>query len=242
MSPMSAFNVLLQRREEVVPGTTAFHFAKPAGFTFEPGQAVDLIVPGPPATDTGNSRHAFSIVSAPFETELVITTRMRDSVFKNALKDLPVGSSAQLDGPFGSLTLHNDRARPAVFIAGGIGVTPFMSILRQAAKDRLPQSLVLLYSNRRPEDSAFLRELQELEDANKHFRLVATMTEMSASRMPWPGETRLIDETLIRQIGVGLSAPIYYLAGPPEMVGAIQSILNGMGINDDVRSEEFYGY
>ena len=69
------------------------------------------------------------------------------------------------------------------------------------------------------------------------------MTEMSASKLPWQGETRLIDEALVRQIGNGLSAPIYYLAGPPGMVGAIQTILNDAGINDDdVRSEEFYGY
>lgn len=252
MTTMTTFNVLLQRREEVAQGTTAFHFNKPVGFTFKPGQAVDLILPSRPTTESGeaaqtaetsNSRHTFSIVSAPFESELVVATRMRDSVFKRALKALPIGSSAQLDGPFGSLTLHNARARPAVFIAGGIGVTPFMSMLRQAAKDQLPQALVLLYSNRRPEDSAFLAELQQLERDNKHFRLVATMTEMSASKLPWQGETRLIDEALVRQIGNELSAPIYYLAGPPGMVGAIQSILNDAGINDDdVRSEEFYGY
>ncbi|MEP7282942.1 MAG: FAD-dependent oxidoreductase [Rubrivivax sp.] len=239
----TSFNVRLQRREEVACGTTAFHFDKPTGFAFKPGQAVDLILPNPPTADAANGRHAFSIVSAPFELELVVATRMRDSVFKNALKAMSIGSSAQLEGPFGSLTLHNNRARPAVFIAGGIGITPFMSILRQATKDQLEQALVLLYSNRRPEDSAFLVELQQLEQENKHFRLVATMTQMSQSKLRWQGETGLIDEAFMKRIGNELLAPIYYLAGPPAMVGALQSTLNRAGVNDDdIRSEEFYGY
>ena len=240
---MTTFDVHLLRREEVAHGTTAFHFDKPAGFTFKPGQAVDLILVGSSAADGANGRHAFSLVSAPFESELVVATRMRDSVFKNGLEGLSIDSSARIEGPFGSLTLHNNRARPAVFIAGGIGITPFMSILRQAAKDQLPQRLALLYSNRRPEDSAFLSELQQLERQNRHFRLLATMTQMSKSRSPWQGETRSVDETLVRQIDAGLSAPIYYLAGPPAMVGAIQSTLNLAGVDDDdIRVEGFFGY
>ncbi|MGH8846177.1 MAG: ferredoxin--NADP reductase, partial [Polaromonas sp.] len=148
-----------------------------------------------------------------------------------------------LEGPFGSLTLHNDRARPAVFVAGGIGITPFMSILRQAAKDQLAQRLLLLYSNRRPEDAAFLAELQQLEQQTKNFRLVATMTAMSKSRRPWQGETGMIDEDLVKRVGGDASAAIYYLAGPPGMVGAMRQTLNHAGIDDDdIRSEEFYGY
>jgi ferredoxin-NADP reductase len=166
----------------------AFHFEKPTGFSFKPGQAIDVVLIDPPTTDPQSARHTFSIVSAPFQGELVVATRMRDSAFKRAFKSVPVGSPAKLEGPFGSLTLHNNRARPAVFIAGGIGITPFMRILRQAAKDQLPQRLLLLYSNRRPEDAAFLAELQQLEQQNKNFRLVATMTEMSKSSRPWEGK------------------------------------------------------
>jgi ferredoxin-NADP reductase len=139
--------------------------------------------------------------------------------------------------------LHNDRARPAVFIAGGIGITPFMSILRQAAKDQLRQRLSLLYSNRRPEDAAFLAELQQMERQNKYLRLVATMTEMSKSGRPWAGETALIDEAFVKRAVADLSAPIYYLVGPPGMVEAMRQILNQAGVSDDIiRSEEFYGY
>lgn len=221
----------------------AFHFEKPNGFSFKPGQAIDVILIKPPATDAQSARHTFSIVSAPFQDELVVATRMRDSAFKRAFKSLPVGSPAKLEGPFGSLTLHNNRSRPAVFIAGGIGITPFMSILRQAAKDQLPQRLLLLYSNRRPEDAAFLSELKQLEQQNKKFRLLATMTEMGKSSRSWEGETGLINEDLVKRVAVDLHAPIYYLAGPPAMVEAMRETLNQANINDDdIRSEEFFGY
>jgi len=239
---MTTYDVTLGALEEVAEGTMAFHLAKPPGFAFKPGQAIDLVLPGLPGHG-GQNRHTFSIVTAPFERDLVVATRMRDSVFKRALRGLPMGAPVRIDGPFGSLTLHNNRERPAVFIAGGIGVTPFMSILRQAAQDPLPRSLTLLYSNRRPEDAAFLCELQQLEQRNKSFRLVATMTEIAKSALPWTGEVRVIDADLVKKVSAGLPAPIYYLAGPPAMVEGLRKTLSEAHIDDDdIRSEEFYGY
>ena len=233
----------LRVRREVAEGTMAFHFEKPPGFTFKAGQAIDVVLPGDPGADAQSLRHAFSIVAAPFEDDLVIATRMRDSAYKRTLKSLPVGASVDIEGPFGSLTLHKDRARDAVFIAGGIGITPFMSLLRQAAKDGFPQRISLLYSNRRPEDAAFLDELQQLERASDRFRLVATMTEMAKSALAWNGETRLADADLLKTATRGLAAPIYYLAGPPAMVEGVRKMMNAAGIgDDDIRSEDFYGY
>ena len=219
---MTRYEVRRQAREDLAEGTMAFHFEKPSGFSFKPGQAIDVILIAPPTTDTQSARHTFSIVSASFQDELDVATRMRDSAFKRALKSLSIGAPAKLEGPFGSLTLHSDRVRPAIFIAEGIGTTPFMSILRQAAKDQLAQRLLLLYSNRRPEDAAFLSELKELERQNTNFRLVATMTEMSKSNRPWGGKRSVIDEDLINRVRGDLSAPIYYLAGPPAMVNAVR--------------------
>jgi ferredoxin-NADP reductase len=240
---MTTMPVHLQRREEVASDTMAFHFDKPAGFDFKPGQAIDLVLADPSLSATDSARHAFSIVSAPHERELVVATRMRDSAFKNALSRLPIGGAAEVDGPFGSLTLHNKRDRAAVLVAGGIGITPFMSMLRHAAHIAPQQRLVLLYANRRPEDSAFLSELQRLEGENHHFRLVATMTRMRQSRLPWTGETGAIDEALLKRIGAELPDPIYYVAGPPAMVGGLQAALERAGVDsDDVRSEEFHGY
>ncbi len=241
---MSINSTTLVAREEIAAGTMAFHLQRPKDFEFKPGQALELILPVQTTTpDDPNTRHAFSIVAAPYQDDLVVATRMRDSAFKRALKALPIGSALTIDGPFGSLGLHNDLRRAALFIAGGIGITPIMSILRQAAQDQRPQRLVLLYSNRRPDDAAFLEELQGLEKKNPHFELVATMTDMKASQRPWSGQTGLVDAALIGRVTGELRAPIFYVVGPPGMVEAMRQTLNRAGVNDDdIRSEEFYGY
>jgi ferredoxin-NADP reductase len=241
---MNTHTTTLEAREEIAQGTMAFRFHKPTGFEFVPGQAIDLVLPGPAAlADDPNVRHAFSIVSAPFEDHLVIATRMRDSVFKRALKGLPLGSPVMIDGPFGSLGLHTDHTRAAVFIAGGIGITPFVSMLRQATKDGLAQRLILLYSNRRPEDAAYLVDLQQLAEHNPHFRLVATMTHMHLSSRTWPNQTGLITADLVASVVGDLPKPIFYVVGPPGMVEAMRQTLHQGGTQaDDIRSEAFYGY
>ena len=241
---MTTYTTTLEGREEIAEGTMAFRFSKPKGFEFMPGQSIDLGLPNQAAAaHEQDTRHAFSIASAPFEDPLVVATRMRDSVFKRAMKSLPIGSPVTIDGPFGSLGLHTERARAGVFIAGGIGITPFVSILRQATKDALAQRLILIYSNRRPEDAAFLVDLQQFEEQNQNFRLVATMTDMHLSGRTWPNQTGLITADLVKQVVGDLPKPIFYVVGPPGMVEAMRQTLHQCGIDSgDVRSEEFYGY
>ncbi len=240
---MTTYAVKLLGHRLVAENTMAFRFERPAGFNFKAGQAVEITLTDPPTTDARGTRRAFSLVNAPYENELIVATRMRDSAFKRELKAAACGTRVQLEGPFGSLTLHNNRARPAVFIAGGIGITPFMSMLRQAAKDALDQRLLLIYSNRRPEDAAFLSELGQLEQQNRNFQLVATMSGMSKSKHAWDGERGQINEALLKRWVNHLPAPIYYAAGPPSMTHAIREMLNRTGIDDDdIRSEDFAGY
>ena len=230
----------LRAREEVAAGTMAFHFEKPPGFAFKPGQALDLVLPAENGVEP--LRHAFSIVSAPFEEEVTVATRMRASPYKAVLAALQPGAPVGIDGPFGALTLARDPSRDAVFIAGGIGITPFMSMLRQAVHDRSPRRFALVYSNRRPEDAAFLEELERMASGGA-LRLVATMTDMAQSSAPWRGETRAVDAQLLAAAAKDLRAPIYYLAGPPAMVAAMRKTLEGAGIDDeDIRSEDFFGY
>ena len=99
---MSNIQTVLTAKREVAERTFAFHFSKPDGFTFKPGQAIDLILP---ETKGEKLAHAFSLVSAPFEDELVIATRMRDTPFKQALAALLPGAAARFSGPYGKLTL-----------------------------------------------------------------------------------------------------------------------------------------
>jgi ferredoxin-NADP reductase len=233
----------LIRHETIAEGTMRFHFAKPAGFDFVPGQFVEITLIDPPETDGEGNARAFSLVSAPSEPELSVTTRMRNSAFKRVFKQLQPGAKFLVVGPMGSFTLHRNSSKPAVFLAGGIGITPFHSIIKHAAENLLPHKIVLFYSNRRPEDAAFLDELQAIEKKYKNFQLIATMVEMEKSSQPWNGETGFIDAAMLQRHLPSLAGPIYYVAGPPAMVTAMRTMLEKAQIDpDDVRTEEFSGY
>ncbi len=246
MSSTTTLPDLMQRlknRHEVAEGTMAFHFEKPPGWTFKPGQFMDVTLINPTETDAEGNSRSFSIASAPYENSLMITTRMRDTAFKRVLKMMPLESTVKIEGPSGDLTLHDDASRPAVLLAGGIGITPFRSIVLQAAKDKLTHRIYLFYSNRRPEDAPFLKELESLEYENPKFELIATMTEMAKSQRPWSGETEMISQEMLAKYLKGVEAAIYYIAGPPEMVKGLKATLTHSGINEsDIRAEEFDGY
>ncbi|MES2390467.1 MAG: FAD-dependent oxidoreductase, partial [Acidobacteriota bacterium] len=150
------FTIKLKYRVEVAFGTMAFHFEKPFGFNFIPGQAGDFTLNNPPETDAEGNKRSFTLAAAPYEPDLIIATRMRDTAFKRSLKSIRLGTEFTLDAPWGELTLHPDTAIPAVFLTGGIGITPVRSIVLQATHDKLPQKIIAFYSNRRPEDAPFL--------------------------------------------------------------------------------------
>jgi Oxidoreductase FAD-binding domain len=112
---MATHQVRLKSRREIAEGTMAFHFEKPPGFAFKAGQALAWTLIDPPETDDEGVMRNFSIASAPGEADLMIATRMRDTAFKRVLKTMPLGTEVRIVGPFGSLTLHQSTARPAVF-------------------------------------------------------------------------------------------------------------------------------
>lgn len=221
----------------------AFEFEKPSDWSFVAGQFIDITLPSPSETDAEGNKRGFSISSAPYENTIMITTRMRDTAFKRVLKSEPLETGATIEGPFGEMTLHADTARPAVLLTGGIGVTTFRSIVLQAAHENLPHRIILFYSNRRPEDAAFLTELETLQQTNPNYRLVATMTAMKDSKQPWAGETRKIDAELLAKYDDFTKNGIFYITGPPGMVKGLQSVLAGIGVHsDDIRVEEYTGY
>ena len=229
--------ITLLRREPVAEGTMAFYFEKPAGFSHEAGQNAMFTLIDPREQDAAGPTRTFTIASAPHERELMIATRMRDSAFKRFLAAAPPGAKLEMEGPLGLMVLHEDAARHAVFLAGGIGITPFLAMARDAAKRQLPHHIMLVYSNRRPRDAAFLAELERLQGPK--FRLVTTMTNAP----DWRGEKRLISRELLAEHVPDLRAPVYYFAGPPGMTMAMQGMLKQLGVSeDDMRSEEFYGY
>src|SRR4029077_3230212 len=192
MATSTAFQ-RLKEKENVAEGTMGFYFAKPDGFQFKPGQYVDVTLLDPPESDAEGNIRSFSIASAPEEDHLLVATRMRDTAFKRVLRSAGPDLEVKMEGPMVSFALHNNAAKPSVFLAGWIGITPFSSVIRHAAKSWLPHHLYLFYSNRRPEDAPFLNILNELAQANSNFRFIPTMTEMKKSAKTWNGETGSIN-------------------------------------------------
>ncbi len=235
--------VKLAERRQVADGTMAFLFSKPSGFDFKAGQSVDMTLLNPPETDSEGNTRSFSLASAPEEKFLMIATRMRDTAFKRALRAIPLQTEVQVQGPFGNLTLHNKASRPAVLLAGGIGITPFRSMVVHAAEQKLPHRIFLFYSNRRPEDAAFLDELRAMRERNPNFTFVGTMTQMEKSHTAWEGATGFVDKAMLASHLTEAESAIYYIAGPPPMVAGLHAMLNQSGIDDDdIRTEEFAGY
>ena len=240
---MATYVCKLVRREEVAEDTMAFHLEKPPGFQFKPGQCADLTLLNPPETDGEGNIRTFSFITPPYESELGFATRLRNTAFKRVLRTVPIGTEIGLDGPMGSFTLHKNTAKPGVFLTGGIGITPFFSILRQVTKDELSYQLYLFYSNRRPEDAAFLDALGRLATGRPGIHFIPTMTNMARSQKRWTGETGHITRDMLQKHLPSLQGSIYYIAGPPGMVAAMREMLQEAGVDeDDIRSEEFDGY
>lgn len=237
------WRITLLKSEEVALGTMAFHFAKPANFTFTPGQFVDLtLIDQQDVDDLGPSR-TLTIASAPFENELMFVMRMRDSAFKRILRIMRPGTAVRIDMPAGTFTLPGKVADKNIFIAGGVGIAPFLSILRQAGHEAARYQIDLFYSNRRPEDAPFLTELDAMAQTNPNLRFIPTMTQITTSQRRWDGETRYIRKDMIVSYIGELRGPLYYLAGPPTMVESMRQKLRDAGVDaNDILTDEFTGY
>lgn len=237
---MPQYRTALIARDCPCDGTLAIRLAKPPGFAFRAGQYVDVTLLDPPEMDTQGPLRSLSIASAPYENHLLLVVRLRGSAFKRYLAQAPLGTELQIEGPLGLFTLHKNPAKPAVFLAGGIGITPFRSILRQAAHDRDPRELFLFYGNHRLGRAAFLPELEAMAKLLPRFHL---MPLMSSAEDGWTGAVGHIEPVLLRRHLASLRGPEYYIAGPPEMVGGVRWSLVDAGVDeDDIRAEEFSGY
>lgn len=230
-------------RQQVAEGTVAFQLERPRNFLFKGGQFVDLALPGARPDGSDGLTHAFSIASSPFDAEIVLATRMRDTAFKRALSALAIGAQVRIKGPMGSFTLHNNVSRPAVLLAGGIGIAPFLSMLSYAAQNKLHPSITLFYANRHLKDAAFIHTLRKLENSTENFGFVPTFTRLGEGSGEWKGETGYISSEMLFKHAFNLRGSICYVAGPPPMVSAARLVLNEAGVDeDDIRTEEFAGY
>jgi ferredoxin-NADP reductase len=208
---------------------------------FTPGQYFFVNLPDVGYEDDKGLRRHITVVTSPNEKGVLgFATRMRESAFKRSLGDLPVGAEVEVEPPKGSFALPEETSRPLVFVAGGIGITVFRSMLRYIREEGLPYRVTLLYSNRDRESAAFLDELQEFGKEISDFQFVLTMTQDPG----WEGERRKIDARFFRDyLGEDLNGYTFLVAGPPAIVEGVQQALAEAGVVDEnVVAERYSGY
>jgi len=239
---MAIVNVKLTGKKELANGTMEFLLEKPAGFEFRAGQFCDITLIDPAETDDEGNTRGFSLVTAPYEDYLAVATRLRDTAFKRVLRDLPDGAEVKFDAPYGDFTLHKNEAKPAVFIIGGIGVTPVRSMIAQATHDKTSHKITLIHSNKTPADAPFQDDFRAFAAQNPNFTFVPVASEDAPD--DWDGERGRVDAALVRKYVTDFGGTIFYLSGPPGMVKAMRSMLVDelQADEDNIRTEEFDGY
>ncbi len=240
---MPTYTLKFKEKRNIAEGTKMFIFERPAEFEYRAGQYLDWTLENSAETDSEGNTRSFSIASSPTEDYLAFATRMRDTAFKREIDKMSPGSTLKAVGPMGSFTLLNDSSKPIVFLTGGIGITPIRSMIFNATYKKLPHKLFLFYSNRRPEDAAFLEEITKLQGANPNLKVIGTMTQMDKSQKPWIGERGYITGKMVQKYIGDLENAIYYISGPETMVSAMHKTLISININEDfIKTEEFPGY
>lgn len=217
-------------KRQILGDIKTFTFEAPAGTTWLPGQYFHYNFDHPNPDDRGIERW-FTISSPPYRHKPTLTTRISDnrSSFKAALDKLKIGDEIEADAPSGKFVL-TDPDRPVIFIAGGIGITPYYSILMQLSHDKRPINVDLMYANR-DDNFLFGDELESLTKDNPNFRIHKFISPTK------------IERNDIKQVASGLDDPDYYISGPESMVEAYSSMLETMGIaQNKIHTDHFSGY
>jgi glycine betaine catabolism B len=201
----------------------------------------------------GPIRH-FTISSSPTENFIMFSTRIRDSPYKKRLSALDEGARVKVRGPEGQFVLHqDDYSKPAVFLSGGIGVTPFRSMIKYATDNQLPLKIVMFDSNRNRDSILFKEEFDDWTNINKNLKIIYTISEDEQQQQQspsvaddWKGEYGRIDKAMIlKYVDANmLNNSIFYICGPPSMLKAMQSLLqDNLEIpKERIKVEEFTGY
>lgn len=228
------------------PDTQTFTFELDNSLDYQPGQYVTLKLAD--VDDPRGPQRPFTLSSSPTEKKrIAITLRQTGSPFKKALQQLAeqqkdISDQIKVRGPMGDFTLDTERA--ALMIAGGIGITPFRSMIRDLYDRGVNIPVVLLYSNRTAEDIAFRDELDDIAGATDWLTVIHTLTQSDETDDNWRGRTERIDGELVSSVARQLADPIYYICGPTNMVTALVDIVQGQleVPEGDIRFEKFSGY
>ena len=229
-------------RRSIAEGTMEFTFcAEQSGMTFLAGQHADYININQPVMDAEGNGRAFSFSSAPRKDgTFTVAMRLRNTAFKNWWRDMPLGTKVKFDGPRGDMVLPED-IRPVVFLSGGIGITPFHSMIEDVKNRKSSFPITLFFSNRRQVDAPYYDDLVAWAKEVPSFTFVPTWTAEAPEG--WDGERGYINADMIKRHVPNLVTPLFYLAGPTPMIQAMRKVLDSLGVKRDrIRQEEFTGY
>jgi len=241
------FELTLLEKQKV-EGTDAmsFKFSKTL-LQYKAGQYAYFDIGGVYNDPKGPIRH-FTIASSPTEDIILISTRIRSSPYKKRLSLLESGVKVKVRGPEGKFVLHEDYSKSAIFLSGGIGVTPFRSMIKYATDKQLPLRIIMFDSNKNQENILFKKEFDECSNINKNLKIIYTITDEAQNQSGtnnWQGEKGRIDKAMLaRYFGDNeQNTAVFYICGPPAMIKAMQELLHDLEISSDrIMVEEFTGY
>jgi ferredoxin-NADP reductase len=215
----------LTEKEHLLDNVWAFRFRPSEPLEWTAGQYVRVELPHDTPDSEGTKRW-FTVSSAPFEGIVQITTRVTQSTFKQALSKLEQGGELELlEAPHGDF-VWQDTDMPLLFVAGGIGVTPFRSILKQRAHDHHPLNITLVYGSRTP-DVPFKDEFDQLAASDDHFKVIyATGEPLTAEKLA--------------TLAPNLNGSLVYLSGPEPMVEALGDQLKAHGLPESQLKQDFF--
>jgi len=228
-------------KQFIADQTIALLLERPLNFKYEAGQFVTIRLPQLDSNGPKESTRSMSIASAPHEQGVMISMRLSPSLFKRKIADLNVGDEVEISGPFGRLIVPKEvQGQNLIFLAGGIGIAPFRSIVVDQSHKNWPNKICLFYASRNLECAAFLPELEKI--MNPHFKIVPTMSRPEECKQKWHGEEGRITLQLIEKYINGNDG-IFYIVGLPDMVKESKKILSEFGVTDDrIKIEFFSGY
>jgi ferredoxin-NADP reductase len=218
------------------PDVKSFRFQRPTGFDYAPGQYLYITI----LINGLKKSKPFTISSSPTETKFIeFTKRITDHEFSIALDNSKIGDWAHVKAPNGEFTFKGEYPK-VVMIAGGIGITPFRSMIRYCADKTIKSKIALLYGNRREETIAFREELDILAKQNPNLKVVYALSEPSDG---WKGRRGYVTPQMIKEEIPDYMERVFYLCGPPAMVTSMVDALKTLQIpNGKIRTENFSGY
>jgi propane monooxygenase reductase subunit len=201
---------------------------EPGEIAFWPGQYVDITIPGTEETRSFSMANVPGTGSGRLEFVIRIYPGGRFSEFRDS--GLSVGDRLDVSGPFGVFTLRDGRDSDLVFVGGGAGMAPILSVLRSLAERGSTRTATYYYGARTSRDLCFLEELHALSARLPHFTFVPALSEAVEGEQ-WDGETGLVTDVVRRHEG-DLSGTDCYVCGPPPMVEAAMDVLTDLGADE----------